>query len=317
MATSSEKTYEMIMTSEVPESHFKSQLMMEFAEEIERRTDGGIQVEFFAAGQLYKDISAVRSLGTGAVHSVWPISSQLESIDNGFGILALPFAITDDNMLKTGYRLELVDILSELLTDQDISIQGLIRSSDLMYISEREELTSMEDLKGKKVRLTGSVFLLNLAETLGYSAVAISASEMSTSLSQGVIDAVFTSADGWLTVLGTSVEYGYHAPGKNVQTYSILFDQRWLDDLPEDYRYEVESLAQEIAARQWAEAMQKEEEIIEVLLEEGVTIHTETEENIEKMKEDMQPAVEKFGEENQQLYDRFLQLERTVEEESE
>lgn len=63
--------------------------------------------------------------------------------------------------------------------------------------------------------------------------------------------------------------------------------------------------------------MQKEEEIIEVLLEEGVTIHTETEENIEKMKEDMQPAVEKFGEENQQLYDRFLQLERTVEEESE
>ena len=72
---------EMIVTSEVPLSHWKSRYIQEFADSVTKRTGGKLTVKVFPAGQLYTDKDALSNLGTGAVHMVWPISSQVELLE--------------------------------------------------------------------------------------------------------------------------------------------------------------------------------------------------------------------------------------------
>jgi TRAP-type C4-dicarboxylate transport system substrate-binding protein len=95
-----DKKFEMILTSEVPNTHFRSGLMKHFAEEITKRTNCRID--------------ALPSLGTGVVHSVWPVSVQLESFNPAYGVLTLPFAVTDEIMLNPGYRNKFLNMLSPL-----------------------------------------------------------------------------------------------------------------------------------------------------------------------------------------------------------
>lgn len=300
--------YEMILSSEVPENHFKSELMKKFAEEIEKRTDGGIKAKFFPAGQLYSDIEAMGSLGTGAVHSVWPVSVQLESFNPEYGVLTLPFAITDENMLNKEYRSKLLNLLSPLVEDQGMSVKGLLRTADLIFISQNKEMKSYKDLSGMKIRMTGGQVLLEMANQFNASAVSIPASEMSTSLSQGVIDSVFSSPSGWKTILGTSSPYGFHIPGLNIQTYSIVFDQAWLNDLPEEYQKEIDQLVDEIASGQWEDSIKDDEAILKELIDEGVTFNKESEENIKKLEKELQPATDVFSNEYPEVYKQFKEL---------
>lgn len=300
--------FEMILTSEVPDTHFKSGLMKYFAEEITKRTDGGIKAQFFAAGQLYSDIDALRSLGTGAVHSVWPVSVQLESFNPAYGVLTLPFAVTDENMLNPEYRDKFLNVLSPLVQPNGMKVFGLLRTADLLFISQKKEMSSYEDIRGMKVRMTGGKVLLEMAKQLNASAVSIPASEMSTSLSQGVVDAVFTSPSGWKTILGPTVKNGFLIPGMNVQTYSIVVDDEWFNGLPQEYQDEISTLIVEVASDQWKKSIDDDQKVMDELIQEGVTVNTETPENIEELKKKFQSAYDIFASEFPDVYKQFVDL---------
>lgn len=91
---------EMVLPSEVAATHWKTGYMNEFAETVKKRTNGALVVKVFPAGQLYNDQDAMAALGTGAAHMVWPVAVRLETIDPRTGIINLPFAITDEQMVN-------------------------------------------------------------------------------------------------------------------------------------------------------------------------------------------------------------------------
>lgn len=305
-----QQKYEMILSSEVPADHFKSKLMQQFADEITKRTNGGIKAKFYPAGQLYSDIEALRSLGTGAVHSVWPVSVQLETFNPAYGVLTLPFAVTDENMMKDDYRTKLLNMLSPLVQSNGMKVLGLLRTADLMFIAQKKEMKSYEDLSGMKIRMTGGKVLLEMAKQLNASAVNIPASEMSTALSQGVVNAVFSSPSGWKTILGPSVKYGYYVPGLNVQTYSIVIDEKWYNNLPAEYQQEIVKLVNEIALNQWKESIISDNKLLDELKQKGVVVHEESKENIEKLKQKFQPAYELFAKDYPEVYKQFQSISK-------
>lgn len=304
-----QKEITMIMTSEVPKDHAKSKLMEEFAGKLEEKTDGGIEVKFYPAGQLYSDEDALKSLGTGEVQSVWPVSVQLESFNSAYGISSLPFSISDEGMLKSEYRKELLNLVSPLVEDNGMKVMGLLRTADMTFISKNTEMKSYKDLKGMKIRVTGGEQYKKLAKDLGATAVALPASEMSTSLSQGVIDAVYSSVDGWKTILGTSIPYGYRAPGLNISTYSMVFDKKWFEGLPEKYQKIITDLTDEIAKKQWKESMEGDKKILDELEDEGVKYHEESKKGMQQLKKELEPMKEEFKEKHPDVYNDFQSLE--------
>ena len=76
---STEETYKIVMTHELPEAFFKHKYMEKFKDIVEEKSNGRLDVTIHPAGQLLKDGEAIQALGTGTVHMVWPISGQLRS----------------------------------------------------------------------------------------------------------------------------------------------------------------------------------------------------------------------------------------------
>src|SRR3990167_136865 len=89
---------DVVLPSEVPASHWKTNYLNQFADEVKKRTNGALNVKVFPGAQLYNEQDAMAALGTGAVHMVWPLAARLETIDPRTGIISLPFMLSDELM---------------------------------------------------------------------------------------------------------------------------------------------------------------------------------------------------------------------------
>ncbi|NYZ16220.1 TRAP transporter substrate-binding protein DctP [Azospirillum sp. RWY-5-1] len=260
---------EMVLTNEIATSHWGTKLMEEYAGLINQRTQGRIKARVFPSGTLYKDKDAVAALGSGSVHMVWPVSVQLESIAPAYGVVNLPFAVTDEAMQRGDTSEKLAAMLSALVQDKGIRIMGLMRTADLMFLFKDKEIDAVNDLKGAKVRLTGGRVLQSLMRDLGANPISMPASEMAAALMQGAIDGIYTSAGGWEMVGTNAARTASIVPGMNLLTYSVCVDDKWLKGLPADLRKVVEDTTAEVIASQWKRAITSDQETMDRLIATG------------------------------------------------
>jgi len=250
---------ELVLTSEVPATHWKTGYMEEFGRLVEEKTGGDLTVSIFTAGQLYTDQDALAALGTGGVHMVWPVSVRLETVVPAVGVMNLPFGLSDEAMLNSCFNSGLSNMVSDLVAPSGLEVLGLLRAADLF----------LDDLADTKVRITGGKVLLDTMRSIGVSPISMSASEMSTALAQGAIDAVFTSPAGWAKILGTTGAYGFRVPGLSLATYSVVVDKAWMEALPQDQQDAITSSIAEVAGSQWLASKASGEENIASMTAQG------------------------------------------------
>lgn len=265
---------EMVLPSEIAVTHWKTRYMNEFAEDVKKRTNGALIVKVFPASQLYNDQDAMAALGTGAVHMVWPLAVRLETIDPRAGIINLPFMLSDELMQNRCYADGVTQLMSSYLTPRKLQVLGLLRTADLMFVFKSKDIQKLEDLKGTKVRVTGGKVFLDTMRSLNTSPVSMPASEMSTALSQGAIDGVFTSPAGWAEMIGITAKYAWYVPGMSLGTYAVVVDQAWFDALPASQRTAITESIRDIIARQWKEAIESDKKLIEKMKAQGAVYRT-------------------------------------------
>lgn len=267
------ETYEMVMTNEIATTHWTAQAMEHFAGRLKERSGGRIMPKIYHAGTLLKDKEAVAALGTGAVHMVWPVSVQLESLSPQYGVINLPFMITDEVMLKPGASDEIATLMTKYVEDIGIEVLGLMRTADLMFLAKDKEIDTPKDLSGMKIRLTGGRVLQDTMRRFGANPVTMPATEMAAALMQGAIDGIYTSAGGW-EMVGTTAKVASYVPGMSLLTYSVLVDKNWLADLPDDLRQVVKDTTKEMLSRQWQEAIDSDKHVLDKMLAAGGKLST-------------------------------------------
>ncbi len=276
---------EMVLPSEIAVTHWKTRYMNEFADEVKKRTGGALIVKVFPAGQLYNDQDAMAALGTGAVHMVWPLAVRLETIDPRAGIINLPFMLSDELMENRCFAEGTSKLLSSYVEPRKLEVLGLLRTADLMFVFKGKDVQKLEDLKGTKVRVTGGKVFQDMVRSIDASPVSLPASEMSTALSQGSVDGVFTSPAGWAEMIGITAKHAWYVPGMSIGTYAVVVDQAWLAKLPADQRKAVRESIEEIARRQWREAIEADRKLIEKMVGLGAVYRTAAPAEIGRWKE--------------------------------
>jgi len=267
-------TVDMVMTNEIPGSHWTAELMEEFAETLRSRSEGRINPQIFHSATLFADRDAVAALGTGAVQMVWPVSVQLESIAPEYGVVNLPFALDDALMSNPEAAEEISAMLSSYLEDRGIRVMGLMRTADLVFLYRNKEVTEVGDLRGDRIRLTGGRVLQALMNEFGANPITMPATEMATAMMQGAIDGIFTSAGGWQMVGVNAAGSASLVPGLSLLTYSVLVDDSWLQGLPEDLREIIETTMAETLETQWQNAIASDAATMDRMIELGGRFHT-------------------------------------------
>lgn len=300
---------DLVLPSEVAASHWKTDYQNEFAAMVAERTGGEISVKVFPAGQLYNEQDALAALGTGAVHMVWPVSVRMESIAEETGIINLPFAVSDEQMSNGCFASGLSELMSSYVEPRGLAILGLLRTADLFFIFKDREVQTMEDLEGAKVRVTGGRVFLDTMNRLGISPVSMAASEMSTAMSQGAIDGVFSSPAGWAEMIGMTGKYGWYVPGFQLSMYAVVVDKAWLEGLSPEHQEAISSSIKEISERQWVDAKAADEKLVQGMVDQGAIFHVADDAEMERWRSLAEESSASFTEAHAEVVAKMDELE--------
>ena len=262
-------TYEMIITNEISSTHWMAGMMEDYAETLRQRSGGRIDPKIYHSGTLFKDKEALAALGTGAVHMVWPVSVQLESVAPEYGVINLPFSVSDEFMQTPGVPEALAAMLSGYVEDHGIRVMGLMRTADLILLFRAHFAEQPEDLNGYKVRVVGGKILQDLIRRFGASPITMPATEMATAMMQGAIDGIFTSAEGWKMVGPSTATKATRIPGMSLLTSTIAVDDAWLKGLPDDIGQIIEDSMNEVLATQWQQGIDGDNKTMQELIDQG------------------------------------------------
>ena len=224
-----------------PAGTFPAVQMDKWAEEVEKRTDGKVKINTFPGGSLL----TAENMYDGVANGLADIGLSSTTYEPGrFPLLA----ISD---MPSGYPNAKVasDVISELVNEyppeafKDFKIITTF-AAEPAYIQSQKPIESLEDLKGKQLRISGAT--TDLFEKLGASPVGMSQGEVAESLQTGIVNGYVSSREVLKDMkYAEMVKYVTDYP-LTVNTFVAVMNKSKWDSLPDDVKKVIDELNAEM-----------------------------------------------------------------------
>ena len=191
-ATSAQATAEnpMVLTLAhgLSESHTVHIAMMEFAQKVEERTTGRIQVKIFPNGQLGSETENMEQLMAGVIAMTKVSAPGLATYNEAYHTFGLPYLFddTEDFYHKMDSQ-QMRDFFLSTADDGFVTLTYYTSGARSFYTKDRA-IRTPEDLHGLKIRVQDMQSQTDMLEALGGIPVAMSYGDVYTSLQTGIID---------------------------------------------------------------------------------------------------------------------------------
>ncbi|MBS4462922.1 TRAP transporter substrate-binding protein [Aerococcaceae bacterium zg-B36] len=163
--------------------------MKEFGRLVEEKTNGEVSVAYFPDAQLGGEVELIELTQTGAIDFTKVSASALEGFSKDYSIFGIPYLF--DNEEHYFKVMENEEIMNPIYAStKNLGFQGLTYydSGQRSFYMKNGPVTSLDDIKGKKIRVMQSETAIKMIELLGGSAVPMGSNEVFTSLQAGLID---------------------------------------------------------------------------------------------------------------------------------
>lgn len=264
----------------------------EWAEEIEKRTDGRLTVEFFFQEGLLPGPEILQGVSDGRADLGYIADSYYPGELPLTNVAGLPFI--SSNPEAQGRALirmyeENADFQAEF---ENLGVRPLIWAPvGPNAAALKTRIDSLDDVEGLQIRAIG--YSARAYQQIGMAPVAISQGEVYESLQRGVIDA---TSGGSFDIL-TDRDYEQVAPhfvdlgsGNYATTLNIINLDLW-NQLPQDVHEIVEEVSEGYLDRYMEVLMEREEEACEELNDAGGTITVIADDEVTRWADDVGPQV--------------------------
>ena len=187
---------------------------------------------------LAEDLEAV---STGAIQLTYSNAQTLESLAPEYKILNFPAMIKDFQHFKRAMKSEPWQAVESRLADKGAVILGWVFNGGNQYFFTRERLTSMDDLRGKRIRYPGGDAWRLSIEAFGAQGIALPYTEVVTSLQTNLIDGLITNFAGGVTAYSLR-DYTPYATMVllSAQPIAIVANADWWNGLTAEKRKAIE-----------------------------------------------------------------------------
>ncbi len=170
------------------ESHTVHIAMTEFAENVEERTDGRIQIQIFPNGQLGSENENMEQLMAGVISMTKVSAPGLATYNDAYHTFGLPYIFddTEDFYHKMDSQ-EMKDFFLSTEEDGFVTITYYTSGARSFYTKDTP-IRTPHDLKGQKIRVQDMQSQTDMLEALGGTPVAMAYGDVYTSLQTGIID---------------------------------------------------------------------------------------------------------------------------------
>jgi tripartite ATP-independent transporter DctP family solute receptor len=173
----------------------------EFARLVEERSNGRIKIEVYPGSQLGEERAVIEQVQFGAIDFTRVSISPLAGFSPALNALQMPYLYRNPEHM---WKVLKSDIGNEFLTSLEpagfVGLSWFDSGARSFYNSQRE-ITSVEDLKGLKIRVQESALMVGLVEALGAVATPMPFGEVYSALQTGVIDG---AENNWPSYYSTS-----------------------------------------------------------------------------------------------------------------
>lgn len=296
-----------------PVDSVKDKAAQLFAEKIEEETNGEITVEVFPASQLGGDEVMAQDVSRGTLAMSLINQGSLAGLDPLLDFHYLPYIVTDYEQADELYYGDgiIPSLMEEVLLEHNMVTLGLFENEFRGVSNSKKEISTIEDLKGLKLRVPGSEAIYGFFKQAGVQAEVMPFDELYMGLQQGTVDG---QDNGLLLTYDSNfqeVNNNYTLLNHVYATGSIVINDNIFDDLSDEHQEVFRNVGKEVEEWQVTENRKEVEDYMEKMEEEGVIFTELTEDQIEEFR--------KFGVEQWDDYadiysqDRIDELREEVE----
>lgn len=255
--------------------------MQAIAKRVEEATDGKIRIHHTQGGGLpisgndvqqaiAEDIVQFGQAGGGAVSFV-PI----------FGLSRIPGLYETSQEFATAVK------LLEPYFDKDFGEKGVTVLCTFLFpqqtIFSRQEIASLDDLNGLRVRVTSPEQAL-IVKAEGGIPVTLVSSDVPPALQQGAVDAVLTAGSGGARIWADMLTHNYRVPINWSQGF-VLVNQDRFKALDADTQASIRQISREECQGMTDDLLGSEAEVMEHLAAEGLVVTEARPEDLERLRE--------------------------------
>lgn len=245
-----------------------------FAELVRERSGGNIEVQVFPSGQLGSEVDMLRNAQMGAIQMVSVSTAAMGSFDPKYQLLVAPYLWRDHDHALAVLRGPIGNELAEsFLQRTGLRVLDQARLYGSRHVSTRNTpVREPKDLRGIRLRVPEIPIYMDTLSSMGASVTATPLGELYTALQTGAVDAQENPLN---TIWGFKlheVQKFISLTGHIVQYNALVINDRFLQGLPSEYQQIIRDAAVESGDYETELAVRSEEELIEQLAAEGVTI---------------------------------------------
>jgi len=226
----------------------KGKAALKFKGLAEKYTAGRVKVEVYPNSTLYKDAEELEAMQLGAVQILAPSTAKFAPLGvRQFEVLDLPYLFPD----QATYDRAITGSLGQgLLKRLELKgVKGLGYWDNGFYvISANRPLLQPSDLRGLKIRISGSKVDDQTLRLMGANPQIMAFSELYQALQSGVVDGAQNTPSNYTTQKLNEVQ-------RNITTlyhihlqYAVVVNKKFWDGLPPDIRTQLERAMNEATA---------------------------------------------------------------------
>lgn len=293
------ETYEFVVNGISPADNPNSISLQEYLDGVEDASDGRITFEEHWAGELVPTTEALDAVGQGTIDMLLSQASYyVDAVPLG-GWSDVPIYPEDlAAPLNAYFETDIASIMDDAYEGVGAEVIGPRLVSPYVFImGEGQDVTTVDDFQGKKIRSAGGP-QSQILEAVGAVPVELEAGDFYSALQQGVVDGfilpLYALESYELGELAGSVTL----PGIGVVASQMLWmnNDQW-DALPEDLQELFDTTAAEDIAAQAAFVAEQESDATAYAEEAGVELITMSEEEQQRLRElTSEPVIDSFVE---------------------
>lgn len=161
---------------------------VDFAQKVEKRTNGQVKIQIFPANQLGDPPAVMQQIQAGVIDIGIPTQGQLDKFDKAFATVMIPFAFASAKDAHDKLDGPLMAWFGPLAEKQGFKILGNWEWGFRHITNTARPVNAPADVKGLKIRVPPEIQLEAAMEALGAQVTKIAFPELYLALSQKVVD---------------------------------------------------------------------------------------------------------------------------------
>lgn len=286
----------------LPVTHPVHKGMVDFQEQVAKKSGGQLLVKIFPDGQLGTERELLELLQIGSLAMTKVSAAAMASFAPEYEVLGVPYLFRDKAHCFSVLEGEVGQRL--LNSSRNYWLQGLCfyDAGSRSFYTKNKPIRTPEDLKGLKIRVMNHQMSVEMVNAMGGSATPMAYGELYTALQQGVVDGAENNPPSFVSSNHFEVCKYYSLDEHTSIPDVLVIGTKFWDKLSDQERTWVKAAADASVVTQklyWQESVEEcmkilEEADVEIIYPEKPAFSEKTESILEKFTQDpkMQALVE-------------------------